>query len=137
MSVLSKLNLSNLTIVSPLEALSIIAARGEWSALCQAVAAHLETVEAGSVVRFDSIGLSAEDFERTTATDTKAVGDIDYSGIAAAARGYGLLVKRLTDDSRGFYVPRNRAEIIEKVAASKAKAAAKAKAKAAAKAKRK
>jgi len=129
MSVLAKLNLATLTVVSPLEALSIIAARGEWSALCQAVAAHLETVEAGSVVRFDSIGLSADDFKRTTATDTKAIGDVDYSGIAAAARGYGLLVKRLTDESRGFYVPRDREAIIAKVAASKAKAAAKAKAK--------
>src|SRR5262245_32513037 len=131
-AILSKLNLSNLTILSPDAALAILATRGEWSEVARQVAAILTTHDAGSVVRFDSVGLSPDDFKRTTATETAKVGDIDYSGITAACRTYGILVKRLTDDSRGFYMPHNREDILARVKASKAKAAAKAKAKAAA-----
>lgn len=124
-SILSKVNLAGLQVVSPDEALSMLAARGEWSALASAVFAQLEGTEVGSLVRFDSIGLEPADFARTTATASRKVGEIDYSGITSAARVFGLQVKRLVDESRGFYLPRNHAEIAAKVAAQRKAAAVK------------
>lgn len=129
MSILSKVNLAGLTILSPADALKVLAVRGEWSELARAVQSQLNGTVAGSVVRFDSIGLSPDDFKRTTKTATRSVGEIDYSGITTAARAYGLLVKRLTDESRGFYVPANADEIIARVKSQRVKAAAKAKTK--------
>jgi hypothetical protein len=127
-SILSKVNLSGLTVVSPADALSMLASRGEWAQLAQAVASQLHGSTPGSVVRFDSIGLTPDDFKRTTKTATRKIGEVDYSGITSASRGFGLLVKRLVDESRGFYVPQNADEIIAKVKQQRKTAAAKAKA---------
>lgn len=133
-NILHKLTFGNAVILTAEEALSVLAVRGEWSVVAQRVAAYMSETRGfnfGEVLRFDSIGLAPTDFPTH-----KKTGEPNYSGITAAARSVGLLVKRTTDDRRAFYVPQNREEVIERVRAQRAKAAAKAKAKAAAKAKK-
>lgn len=129
MSILSKVTFAGWNVYSPEDALSLLATRGEWSELARLVAQRLDGTTPGSLVRFDAIGLHPDDFKRTTASKSRKVGEIDYSGITAAARSKGILVKRLVDESRGFYMPHNSAELIEKAKVQRQKAAAKSKSK--------
>lgn len=121
-------NIDNARILSPSEALAILASRGEWSRLAQAIAPMLTDSVVGSAVTFESLGLSVSDFKRTTASSTKAKGDVDYSGINAALRQYGLKTRETVDGFRAFYRPTDQkmAETIASYRESLAKAKAKA-----------
>lgn len=120
--------IGTVAIVGPDEALAQLASKGAWAQLAQLVYARLVNEPTGSLVRFDSLGLTPDDFKRTKASASKRKGDIDYSGITAASRVFGMQVKRLTDESRGFYLPTDHEQIRAKVAAQRKAAAAKAKA---------
>ena len=125
-ALLSKLKLDNLTIVSPADALAMIAFRGDWTALAAAIVSKLDSTAVGSLVKLSDIGLTADDFKRKTATETRKVGDIDYQPLASALRPFGFKLVPLVDESdRGILHPSDRAEIVARVKASKAKAAAK------------
>lgn len=129
-ALLAKLNLAGATLYSPADALAFLASGGQWGALAQAVSRHIRSQSAGAwptdgtTVKFTDIGLTAADFTRTTATATKKVGEIDYSGITMAARSHGLKVRRNTDGTRSFVVPADPQAMIDKCKAQAKKSAA-------------
>lgn len=137
-ALLAKLNLTNARILTPQEALAVIAARGEWTALAQAVANHLRNTNEGtlaplSALTFDELNLTVDDFRRKTASGTKKVGDIDYSGIRMASRKFGLNVKPTVDGFATFQVFADPEKMIAECKAQAVKQAARAKKAAAAK----
>lgn len=114
--------LNTAEILTPEEALAVLASRGQWADIAQAIARLLDGASVGSVVRMAEVGLVPSDF-------TNKAGEVTYAGLAGACKSRGVMLKRLTDETRGFYVPANSAELIEKAKATRAAAAAKAKAK--------